>query len=73
MFTIKDILENYPFYQVLIYGLAAGLSGCGFYDVIKAIGGLFKNKTPRYQTWFQMSCYLLCSSNGYDLLWLFDV
>ena len=30
-------------------------------------------KTPRYQTWFQMSCYLLCSSNGYDLLWLFDV
>jgi hypothetical protein len=41
---LTPLLENYPFYQVLIYGLAAGLSGCGFYDVIKAIGGLFKNK-----------------------------
>ena len=41
---LTSLLENYPFYQVLIYGLAAGLSGCGFYDVIKAIGGLFKNK-----------------------------
>jgi len=29
---------------VLIYGLAAGLSGCGFYDVIKAIGALFKKE-----------------------------
>ena len=35
---LTSLLENYPFYQVLIYGLAAGLSGCGFYDVIKAIG-----------------------------------
>lgn len=41
---LTPLLENYPFYQVLIYGLAAGLSGCGFYDVIKAIAGLFKNK-----------------------------
>lgn len=41
---LTPLLENYHFYQVLIYGLAAGLSGWGFYDVIKAIGGLFKNK-----------------------------
>lgn len=38
---VAPILEGYPFYQVLLYGLAAGLSGCGFYDVIKAIGKLF--------------------------------
>ena len=41
---LTPLLENYPFYQVLIYGLAAGVSGCGFYAVINAIGGLFKNK-----------------------------
>lgn len=28
--------------QVLLYGLAVGLSGCGFYDVVRAIGALFK-------------------------------
>lgn len=41
---LTPLLENYPVYQVLIYGLAVGLSGCGFYDVIKAIGKLFQSE-----------------------------
>lgn len=31
-------------WQALLYGVAAGLSGCGFYDVIKAIAELIKPK-----------------------------
>lgn len=39
---LTPLLEGYVWWHVLIYGVAAGLSGCGFYDVIKAIGNLFK-------------------------------
>lgn len=40
---LTPLLESYPLYQVIIYGLSVGLSGCGFYDVIKAIGNLFRS------------------------------
>lgn len=46
LLQLTPILESYQWWGVLIYGLAAGLSGCGFYDVIKAIAGLFKDKEP---------------------------
>lgn len=35
------LLNDLVWWQSLLYGLATGLSGCGFYDIIKAIGGLF--------------------------------
>jgi hypothetical protein len=41
---LTPLLDGYVWWQVLIYGVAAGLSGCGFYDVVKAIGALFKAK-----------------------------
>ena len=31
-------------WQTLIYGVAAGLSGCGFYDLVKVVWELFKPK-----------------------------
>lgn len=37
-------LAGYDWWQVALYGLCAGLSGCGFYDVIKAIGALIQIK-----------------------------
>lgn len=46
LLQLTPILEGYEWWGVLIYGVAAGLSGCGFYDVIKAIAGLFKDKEP---------------------------
>lgn len=46
LLQLTPILEGYQWWGVLIYGVAAGLSGCGFYDVIKAIAGLFKDKEP---------------------------
>lgn len=39
---LSDPLSGLAWWQVLIYGLAAGLSGCGFYDLVKAVAGLFK-------------------------------
>ncbi len=38
----SPLLDGLVWWQALLYGLAAGLSGCGFYDVIKAIAGLFR-------------------------------
>lgn len=49
LLKLTPLLENYQWYGVLIYGLCAGLSGCGFYDVIKAIGDLFKQKKPEME------------------------
>lgn len=40
--NISPLLVDSAWWQVLLYGLAAGLSGCGFYDVVKAIADLFK-------------------------------
>lgn len=42
LLQLTPLLVGYEWWGVLIYGVAAGLSGCGFYDVIKAIGDLFK-------------------------------
>ena len=47
LLQLTPILAGYQWWGVLIYGLAAGLSGCGFYDVIKAIAGLFKEEEPK--------------------------
>ena len=30
--------------ETLLYGLASGLSGCGFYDLVKAVAALFMKK-----------------------------
>lgn len=42
LLKITPLLDGYAWWGVLIYGIAAGLSGCGFYDVVKAIADLFK-------------------------------
>lgn len=34
---VSPVLMNMEWWVVLLYGLAAGLSACGFYDIIKAI------------------------------------
>lgn len=39
---LTPLLTVYEWWGALIYGVAAGLSGCGFYSLIKAIGDLFK-------------------------------
>ena len=39
---ISAPLDGLSWWQALLYGLASGLSGCGFYDLVKAVAGLFK-------------------------------
>lgn len=46
---LTPLLEGYQWWGTLIYGLAAGLSGCGFYDVVKAIADLFKDNTEEME------------------------
>lgn len=46
---LTPLLEGYQWWGTLIYGLAAGLSGCGFYDVVKAIAALFEKNTPEME------------------------
>lgn len=41
---ISPLLTDFEWWAALIYGIAAGLSGCGFYDIVKAIGELFKKE-----------------------------
>lgn len=41
---ISEPLAGLIWWQTLIYGVAAGLSGCGFYDLVKVVWGLFKPK-----------------------------
>ena len=36
------LLVDLAWWQSILYGLAAGLAGCGFYDIIKALGGVIK-------------------------------
>lgn len=38
---VTPLLDDLIWWQTLLYGLAVGLSGCGFYDIVKAIGSLF--------------------------------
>lgn len=40
--NLSPMLSGFAWWGALIYGVAAGLSGCGFYDVVKAVGALFK-------------------------------
>ena len=44
LLQIAAPLEGLPWWQTLLYGLASGLSGCGFYDLVKAVAGLFKKE-----------------------------
>lgn len=41
---ISEPLAGLIWWQTLIYGAAAGLSGCGFYDLVKVVWELFKPK-----------------------------
>lgn len=41
---ISEPLAGLIWWQTLIYGIAAGLSGCGFYDLVKVVWELFKPK-----------------------------
>lgn len=41
---ISEPLAGLIWWQTLIYGVAAGLSGCGFYDLVKVVWELFKPK-----------------------------
>ena len=42
--NISEPLDGLIWWQTLIYGVAAGLSGCGFYDLVKVVWELFKPK-----------------------------
>lgn len=42
---LTPLLAGYEWWGSLVYGVAAGLSGCGFYDLVKAIAELFKKDT----------------------------
>lgn len=44
LLKVSDPLAGLIWWQTLIYGVAAGLSGCGFYDLVKVIWDLFKPK-----------------------------
>ncbi len=41
---ISEPLAGLIWWQTLICGVAAGLSGCGFYDLVKVVWELFKPK-----------------------------
>ena len=41
---LSEPLAGLIWWQTLIYGVAAGLSGCGFYDLVKVVWELFKPK-----------------------------
>ncbi len=41
---VSEPLVGLIWWQTLIYGVAAGLSGCGFYDLVKVVWELFKPK-----------------------------
>ena len=37
LLKVSDPLAGLIWWQTLIYGVAAGLSGCGFYDLVKVV------------------------------------
>ena len=41
---ISEPLAGLIWWQTLVYGVAAGLSGCGFYDLVKVVWELLKPK-----------------------------
>ena len=44
LLKVSDPLAGLIWWQAIIYGVAAGLSGCGFYDLVKVVWELFKPK-----------------------------
>lgn len=44
LLKVSEPLAGLIWWQTLIYGVAAGLSGCGFYDLVKVVWELFKPK-----------------------------
>lgn len=44
LLKVSEPLAGLIWWQTLIYGVAAGLSGCGFYDLVKVVWKLFKPK-----------------------------
>lgn len=44
LLKVSEPLAGLIWWQILIYGVAAGLSGCGFYDLVKVVWELFKPK-----------------------------
>lgn len=43
-FELTPFLSGLPWWQTLLCGLMAGLSGCGFYEIIKPLLNLFSKK-----------------------------
>lgn len=41
---LAGFMDGYLWWQALLAGAAAGLSACGFYDLVKAVAGLFNKK-----------------------------
>lgn len=39
---LADFMMNFEWWQVLLTGVASGLSACGFYDLVKVVVALFK-------------------------------
>ena len=44
LLKVSEPLAGLIWWQTLIYSVAAGLSGCGFYDLVKVVWELFKPK-----------------------------
>lgn len=44
LLKVSEPLAGLIWWQTLIYGVATGLSGCGFYDLVKVVWELFKPK-----------------------------
>ena len=41
---LADFMAGFEWWHALLAGVASGLSACGFYDLVKAVAGLFKDK-----------------------------
>ena len=41
---LADFMDGFEWWMALLTGVAGGLSACGFYDLVKAIGSLFKKE-----------------------------
>lgn len=39
---LADFMAGFEWWHALLTGVASGLSACGFYDLVKAVAGLFK-------------------------------
>lgn len=39
---LAGFMDGFQWWQALLAGVASGLSACGFYDLVKAVSGLFR-------------------------------